>query len=161
MILSSAATTVSRSCLLKLMEGSRDADWLLIRILFNSYALIATNYSYLKLQVQINQRKLNPDTLKQSRSWAAAHCKQSQSAVYLANIFFQLSFLKMNMHQPFSAAVIDLLLLDLLAGIPESSLCLPMSSMSLRFGCFGRWLSKMLGSLFKTNPLQLSRWNST
>lgn len=41
--------------------------------------------------MQINQRKLNPDTLKQSRSccllWATAHCKQSQSAVYLANIF--------------------------------------------------------------------------
>lgn len=59
----------------------------------------------------------------------------------------------MNMYQPFSAAVIDLLVLDLLAGVLEDSLWLPKSSISLCFVLIAHRQGKMFDfSLLKTKP---------
>lgn len=66
----------------------------------------------------------------------------NKANLFAWQIYFQLSFLKMNMYRAFCAAVIDLLVLDLLAGVLEGSLWL-LSSISLYFVLIAHWLGKM------------------
>lgn len=59
----------------------------------------------------------------------------------------------MDMYQPFSAVGTDLLVLDLLAGVLEGSLQLPMASISLDFVLIAHRLGKLFAFfLLKTKP---------